>query len=80
MEILQQKAEFIHANRRTDMTKLIVAFHNSANAPESGFFLLLLSVGLPGCTAAMWLIVLPLMFKLSPPVVSARDPGSQRWS
>jgi hypothetical protein len=25
----------------------------------------------------MWLIVLPLMFKLSPPVVSSRDPGSQ---
>ena len=28
----------------------------------------------------MWLIVLPLMFKLSPPVVSPRDPGNQRWS
>ena len=45
----------------------------------------LLSVGLPvanapKCTAAMWLIVLPFMFKLSPPVVSPRDPGSQRWS
>jgi hypothetical protein len=25
----------------------------------------------------MWLIVLSLMFKLSPPVVSPRDPGSQ---
>jgi hypothetical protein len=29
----------------------------------------------PGCTAAVWFIVLPLMFKLSPPVVSPRDPG-----
>ena len=28
----------------------------------------------------MWLIVLPLMFKLSPPVICPRDPGSQRWS
>ena len=37
--------------------------------------LLLLSVGLPVANA-MWLIVLPLMFKLSPPVVSPRDPGS----
>jgi hypothetical protein len=44
--------------------------------------LLLLSVGLPVANApdAMQLIVLPVMFKLSPPVVSPRDPGSQRWS
>jgi len=34
----------------------------------------------PRITAAMWLIVSPLMFKLSPPVVSRRDPGGQRWS
>jgi hypothetical protein len=33
----------------------------------------------PGSTAAMWLILLPLIFKLSPPVVSPRDPGSQSW-
>jgi hypothetical protein len=27
-------AEMLHADRRTDMTKLIVAFHNFANAPK----------------------------------------------
>ena len=50
------------------------------------YFLLLLSVGLPVANApdvlqpCGLLIVPPLMFKLSPPVVSPRDPGSQRWS
>jgi hypothetical protein len=32
---------------------------------------------MPRMSAAMWLIVLPLMFKLSPPIVSPRDHGSQ---
>jgi len=36
MEIRQKEAELIHMDRRTDMTKLIVAFHNSANALKSG--------------------------------------------
>ena len=31
----QVAAEF-HADRRTDMTKLIVAFRNFANAPNDG--------------------------------------------
>ena len=35
---------------------------------------------MPRCTAAMWLIVPPLMFKQSPPVFSRRDPSSQRWN
>jgi len=47
--------------------------------------LLLLSVGLPVVNAPdvlqpCGLLYYPLMFKLSPPVVSPRDPGSQRWS
>jgi hypothetical protein len=29
-------AELFHADRRTDMTKLIVAFRNVANAPKNG--------------------------------------------
>jgi len=28
-------AELFHADRRTDMTKLLVAFRNSANAPKN---------------------------------------------
>jgi len=36
MKIRQKEDELNHADRRTDMTKLIVAFHNSANAPKSG--------------------------------------------
>jgi len=35
MKILQKEAELNHADRRTDTTKLIVAFHNSANTPRS---------------------------------------------
>ena len=36
MKIRQKETELIHADRRTDMTKLIAAFHNSENAPKSG--------------------------------------------
>ena len=32
------EAELCHAGRRTDMTKLIVAFHNFANAPKKGTY------------------------------------------
>ena len=41
MKIRQLRAEFFHADRRTDgrtdrhMTKLIVAFRNFANAPKT---------------------------------------------
>jgi len=46
-------------------------------------FFFLLSVGLPVVNAPDVLQpcgLLYLMFKLSPPVVSPRDPGNQRWS
>jgi hypothetical protein len=33
MKILLVGVEFFHAERRTDMTKLIVAFRNFVNAP-----------------------------------------------
>jgi len=36
MKIRLVEAELFHADRRTDMTKLIVAFRNSANAPKKG--------------------------------------------
>ena len=32
------ETEFLHAERRKDMTKLIVAFHNFANVPKNGIF------------------------------------------
>jgi len=35
MTISPVGAEFFHADRRTDMTKLIVAFHNFASAPKN---------------------------------------------
>jgi len=35
MKIRPVGAELLHADGRTDMTKLIVAFRNSANAPKS---------------------------------------------
>jgi hypothetical protein len=35
IEIHLAGAELFHADRRTDMTKLIVAFHNSAKAPKN---------------------------------------------
>ena len=35
MKILPVEAELFHANGRTDVTKLAVAFRNSANAPKS---------------------------------------------
>jgi hypothetical protein len=34
MKIRPAEAELFHADRRTDMTKLIVAFRNFANAPK----------------------------------------------
>jgi hypothetical protein len=34
MKIRPVGAELLHADRRTDMTKLIVAFSNFANAPK----------------------------------------------
>jgi hypothetical protein len=35
MKICPLEAELFHADRRTDMTKLIVAFRNIANAPKT---------------------------------------------
>jgi hypothetical protein len=35
MKIRPVGAELFHADRQTDMTKLIVAFHNVAKAPKS---------------------------------------------
>jgi hypothetical protein len=35
MEIRSVGAELFHADRQTDMTKLIIAFHKYANAPKS---------------------------------------------
>ena len=34
MKIRPVRAEFFHADEQTDMTKLIVAFRNFANAPN----------------------------------------------
>jgi hypothetical protein len=36
MKIRPVDAELFHADGRTDMTKLTVAFHNFANAPKDG--------------------------------------------
>ena len=36
MKIRSVGAEFFHADRRTDMTKLVVAFRNFANVPKNG--------------------------------------------
>jgi len=36
MDIRPVETKLFHADRRTDMTKLIVAFRNCANAPEKG--------------------------------------------
>ena len=35
IKILPVGAELFHADRRTDMTKLTVSFHNFANAPKN---------------------------------------------
>jgi len=35
MKIRPVGAELFHADRRTDMTKLIIAFRNFANAPKT---------------------------------------------
>jgi hypothetical protein len=37
MKIRAVGAELFHADRRTDVTKVIVAFRNFENAPENGF-------------------------------------------
>jgi len=34
VKIRPVESELFHADRRTDITKLMVAFHNSANAPK----------------------------------------------
>ena len=39
MKIRQVGAELYREDRRTDMTKLIVAFRNFANAPKSSDYL-----------------------------------------
>ena len=36
MKIHPVGSDFFHADRRTDMTKLIVVFRNFANAPNTG--------------------------------------------
>ena len=38
MKILPVGAQLFHADRRTDMTKLIVAFGKLANAPENKWY------------------------------------------
>jgi len=38
MNIHPVGAELFHADRQTDMTKLIATFHNSANAPKNPLF------------------------------------------
>jgi hypothetical protein len=35
MKIRPEGAELFHADRRTGMTKLVVAFHNFANTPKT---------------------------------------------
>ena len=45
MKILPVAVELLHADRRTDMTKLIVAFCNFANAPKTLFSCLTLQDG-----------------------------------
>jgi hypothetical protein len=37
MKILILEAELFHAERRTDMIKEIVSFHNFAKAPKPGY-------------------------------------------
>jgi len=37
MKIRPVGAELLHADGRTDMTKLIAAFHNFANAPKNSY-------------------------------------------
>ena len=39
-KIRQMGAELFHADRRTDMTKLIVGFHNLAIALRKDYFLI----------------------------------------
>ena len=38
MKIHPVGAELFHADRRTEMTKLIVAFHNFAKAPKNALY------------------------------------------
>jgi len=37
MKIRPVGAELLHADRRTDITKLTVAFHSFANAPKNSY-------------------------------------------
>jgi hypothetical protein len=39
MNLREVAAELSHEDGRTDMTKLVVAFRNFANAPKRGFIL-----------------------------------------
>ena len=41
MKIRPVGAELFHADRRTDMTKLIIAFRNYVNAPKNSYYRLL---------------------------------------
>ena len=43
MKIRQVEAEWFHTDRRTDLTKLIIAFRNFANAPKNGTYVVLIS-------------------------------------
>ena len=38
MKIRPVTAEFFHAERRKDMTRLVVAFRNFANGPKKYFY------------------------------------------
>ena len=48
IKIRPMGAELFHADRQTDMTKLIVAFHNSANAPKIRKFCSAVPSSIPG--------------------------------
>jgi len=53
MKICQVGSELFHADRRTDMTKLIVAIRNFANAPKIPSSALETARGLVWLSAAM---------------------------
>jgi hypothetical protein len=40
MKIRPVGAELFHEDRRTDMAKLIVAFHTFADSPKNNFFII----------------------------------------
>ena len=64
----------VHNPERTQLLNycLVEKMLTSSSSSSSSSFCRAPSSYCPGCTAAMWLIVLPLMFKLSQPVVSSR--------